>query len=311
MLPPFVRTDKQIFLREGIRYVKGRYLAPASSQNPITIANAASAANPTYSPPIIMEGQEDAVTEVFALTKLNGASDPIDAKALLKCKITDSAFRRDLMNDYVLADHVFGSNTRPFKLPKSLLLEPKQTLQVQFQNNALDSADDAIVTQVAETRIFQRPAWNIPEIASRIKELRQEAPTFYPYWLTSDAAITVAAESGADAFFTVNRNMYFLILGHMVRALINNTYAVALAAPFSVDYYDPATGRLMNTAPVTTRAIGGSAEFPHWYPTGWLLEPNSKIRLHFTSLTSAGPMSLYWTFFGIAINADKPASLVL
>lgn len=311
MLPAFTRDKSgQIFLREGIRYVKGRYLTPASSQNPITIANAPSTTTPSYSPPVILEGQEDAVTEIFSLSKLHAAGNTVDSQALLKCKITDSTFRRDLMSGYIPVDHVFGTNVRPFKLPKSILLEPKQTLQVSFQENAAGASDDATVYQAMETRIFQRPAWNLPEVKSRILELRQEAPFFYPYWLTSEAEVTIPASGNATAFFYVNKNIHFLCLGHMVRALINNTYSVALAAPYSVDIYDPSTGRLMNTSPVTTRALGGSAEFPHWYPTGWLIEADSKIRLSFNSLTAAGPMSMYWTFFGIAISADQPSAMV-
>jgi hypothetical protein len=307
MLPVFARDTKNIYLREGLKYVKGRILTVAQNQSPIVTPAAVGVNAPSYSPPFILEGQEDAYTQIFSIAGLTEPTDLFAVTSQLCTKITDVARSRILMNNFVLSAHVGGTNLHPFKLCESLMLEPQQTLTGINQNNSVAGASH--VHPALESRIFQRPSWVMKDVKERLQELRERANIFYPYWLTQDdlggsqSLITIPTGASIDIFFTVNKNIRYVIF-----AILANASTTGLAGDtiemFTVDIYDPVTNRKLNNQPIARSCCSGISIYPHWLPTGWMIEPNSKIRITFNNLVTDAPTNVYWTFFGTACQSD-------
>lgn len=298
MIKPFIkdRRSGDIYIDEALRYAKGGFLAPSSDQNPITITAAPSATVPKFGAPVILEGPEDAFSEVLALmATMNGSN--ATAQALATVEITDNAFRRRLMNRDILVEHVFGSNIRPFRVCESLWLEPQQTLQMQFKNNSV--AGSIVIEQANEIQKFQSPVWKKPSVAKTIAENANRKRRLYPFWLTTDAAVSLAASASAEALFTVTKDIRMIVFGSIARAItvgsLGDTTELVLA-----EFFDSVSQRPLQNQPLARTICSGTVEFPYYFPCGWIIDPNTTIRGRFTNLVTNGITQVFWTFFGVA-----------
>ncbi len=300
MIKTFVK-DRQgnIYLNEVLRYVKGGFIAPDSSQNPITTAAAVSSTIPTMSPPIIVTGPEDAVSEVFSLMGEQLSTNQTDVKNRLSCVITDSAYRRRLMNRDVLVDHVYGTMEHPFELCESLLLEPQQAMEISLLNNS--TSGTSTFRQAMECRKFQTPSWQKQGTAKHLAEMREKRKRLYPFWYTTDAPVSITPGQNLTAFLTVGTDMRFVAFAAMARAISVGGGAGDTTELFTMEMFDGQTERPLQNQPVARTCCSGTNTFPYWFPTGWMLEPNSKVRLQFQSLLTTGTqVDVYFTLFGTA-----------
>ena len=300
MVKTFIRDHKgATFLNQNLRHIKGGFIAPDSTQNPITTAAAVSAISPTQSAPIIIEGPSDAFSEVFSTIGLQRAADNIDVQNRLECLITDTAYRRRLMNRPILVDHVYGTNLQPFKLCESIFLEPQQTLQVALFNNSI--AGTSTFQQALEVRKFQEPCWNEPSSKKRLAELRQRKPRLYPFWQTTDNAISLTPGQEITTFLTVSSDIRFVAFAAMARAISVGGGIGETTELFTMNMFDGQTERPLQNQPVARTCCSGTNTFPYWFPTGWMLEPNSKVKLNFKSLLTTGTsVDIFYTLFGTA-----------
>jgi hypothetical protein len=168
---------------------------------------------------------------------------------------------------------------------------------VSFMNPSRQG--DAHFSQAFEKRIFQTPAQRIPYTKTKIDELHSRKSKFYPFWLTSDVNISLPIAGVQDVNFSVNKNIWFLALGIMCRAISTGSMGY-IDEKFTVRIFDPATTRELCNNQLLRTVCSGTSDFPHWLPTGWLLEPNSLIRGQFTNLVLDAVTDVYFTFYGIA-----------
>lgn len=297
MLPVFVKDNKgNIYLNELVRYVKGTIIVPASSQIPVVSPAAASAAVPGFSPPVIVEGSEDGFSEIYSFMGEHGAADNSDVTNRLAVQITDNAWRRRLMNRDVLADHVFGNNLQPLFVPESIFLEGQQTMTFQFTNNS--TAGSSNFRFALEARKFQATALSNSKVIEFLRDMRQRKAQLYPFWQTSDSAVSIPAGGTVDSFFTIDRTHTVLVLTAMGRALTTgvagDTQEKAL-----VELFDPETDRPLQNQPVAFNCAAGTSRFPYVFPTGWLCPPNTKIHARFTNLITDQATEIFFTFHGV------------
>lgn len=310
MIPTFLKDRKgNIYLNEMARYVKGTIVAPAASQIPV-VTPAMVGTVPGAGTTIVLEGSGDGCTELYSATGYNAATDDPYVVANLTTQITDTAWRRRLMNQPVLAAHVFGTAQQPFYLPQSIFLEMQQTLQFQFFNNSTNGPSN--FSFMFEGRKFQTSALADIRTGQQIKEMRVRARQLYPYWLTTDIPISVPANGSVTTFMTVDQSIWFLGLTRMCEVVLNAgsppTWAGDKQECVTFQLFDGQTERPLQNQPVPLNCFAGTAEFPYMMPTGFLLPPNSKIKLQVNSLlVDGGPTTVYFTIHGVGCyNGGMP-----
>jgi hypothetical protein len=218
--------------------------------------------------------------------------------------VTDTSWRRRLMNREILVNHFFGSNQQPCFFSETILLRGQQTLYLQFANPSIVDATD--FRFAFEHRKFQATALSRPQVTQHLAREDRNKLFRTPYWLTSDAAITIPASGTVTAFFTTTRDI-ITILYSATASFISAGVAGDIVEGFTVRLFDAATDRPLQNQPVARSCCSGSAGFPFVFPTGWMIEPNTKIRAEFTNLITDAATEVFWTFKGVAsLTAINP-----
>jgi hypothetical protein len=304
----FIRDkDGALYLNDSIRYQKSVLLAPTSNQYPLSIAAAPGAGQRTPSAIVPIEGPAAGFTEVTRLYGLHGSTDNAAVQARLSVEITDTLYRRILMNRDILVNHVFGQRlvppnvvvtmAAPFQTVESLLLDPQQTLAFQFFNNSTAGASSFRFH--LEGRTTESPAWNRSDVQAHLQAARARKPYIYPFWITTDAPVSIPAGGTLTSFMTVTRDIR-LVLFACVETSISAGAAGDLNERYTLEILDGQTQRPMSTQPVARTALAGNANVPFWMPSGWMLEPNSKVQLNFTNLVTDAATEVFLTWHGFA-----------
>jgi hypothetical protein len=300
MIPRWLHYEKGTYLNDVIRYVKGTFLAPDIGVNPIVIAAAPSATVPRFGTPSIIESSQEAVSEIFSFMGLHGAAVLADVSARMSVVITDTAFRRRLMNRDVLVNHVFGSNLQPFFARESIGLEGQQTLQFDFLNNSALGATS--FEWCLEARKFQSTAFTKKQVTEFIGELRKRKSFLYPFWLTSDQPITIPAGGTRDVFFTSTRDVMQVQMA-TIASFISAGVAGDVVEGFQAQFFDAKTERPLQNQPVVRSCCSGTAGFPYILPTPLMMEPNTRMRVRFQNLITDQPIDIFFTWVGVAVYA--------
>lgn len=298
MIPTWI-TDRRgnVYLNDLTKYVKSVLLVPPANQNPLTIAAAPAATVPTFSPPILFQGGEDSVSEVYSLT---GAFDPASvaaANARATVQITETTYRRQYMNRAILLNHVFGNNLQPFFLNESILLESQANLQFQFFNNS--TAGEVIWRMVLEARKYQASAFANQQVTKTLELLRKRKTFVNPYWLTSNEAIVLPPSGAPRTAFFDNTRDYFLILKYVMAQVITTGVAGDTQELFTFRLFDAKTDRPLMNQPVTLNTGCGTARFPFVLPHSLLVEPRTSIRAELRSLVTDANVEVFFTFHGV------------
>jgi hypothetical protein len=305
MTPTFV-TDAQgnVFINDMTRYIKGDLLVPPAIHNPLTIPAAPGAGLFTQSDPVIIEGGEDAITEIFSLVGVQRGAFA-DVNNRLTMRIRDTSYRRTLMNRPVLFDHVFGTVLQPFFMVETLMLEGQQTLELLFFNNSV--AGPAIVETMMETRKVQASALASPVVNDEIQRARRIKTFLNPYWFTTDQPVTIPAGGTATAFLRSTRDNY-LILKYLMCRVITAGVAGDTQEVIAFTMRDAKTGRPFNNQPVTLNMGTGTAQFPFVLPTALMIEPATNLQVDFVNLITDAPTEVFFTFHGVAcyVSDENP-----
>lgn len=297
MIPTWV-TDPagNIFINDLTRSVKSTILVPPAAQNPLTTL-AGGALNPTLSTPVIIEGGEDSVTEIFSLIGAHQAGVPADVQNRLEVEIKDSSYRRILMNRPILANHVFGTNLQPYFLNESIFLESQQVLNLQFYNRSVAGA--SVYRMAFEARKFQASALANKDVTRQIGEFRRRKTFLNPFWLTSQAPVQLPAGGTVPVYFEGTRDQ-FLILFNIMCQTITTGVAGDTQEVISLNIFDSRTDRPLNNQPVTLNSATGTAQFPFQLPTALMVEPRTSFRVDMTNLITDQPTEVFLTFHGVA-----------
>lgn len=302
MIPAWLSFKDGVYLNDLKRYVKGGFISADTTQTPVVIAAAASAAAPTPSAPVIWESPSDANTELFSITGAHNTGVLADVQNRMTVFITDTAYRRRLSNRDILVNHIFGSNLAPFFLRESLFLEMQQTLMFNFFNNSTAGATS--FEFLGEFRKFQATSFSRDNVTKYIGLMKERKQFLYPFWLTSNAAITIPAAGTVDAFFTGTRDIWLVLQG-AIASFISTGVAGDIVEGFSAQFFDAKTERPLQNQPVVRSCCFGNSQFPYIFPTGWVVEPNTIIRVRFTNLITDQPLELFATFLGVALYASR------
>jgi len=305
MIPTWISTRSgETFLNDLRRYVKGGFLTCDPAFVPLVIPAAPAAAIPSNSPPIVVEGNEDALTEIFSAMGEHDAAVLAAVQNRMTVLITDISWRRRLMNREILVNHVFGTNLQPAFFSETTFLRGQQTLQLNFQNNSVAGATS--FRFLFETRKFQATSFSRPQVTQHIAKEDRNKLFRTPFWLTSNAAVVAPAGGVIDAFFTVSRDVTMIIYAN-VATFISTGVAGDIVQGFAVEFFDAKTERPLQNQPIARSCCSGSAGFPFVDGTGWMVEPNTTIRVRFTNLITDQPTEIFWTFKGVAsLTAVNP-----
>lgn len=296
-------NNGQTWLNPQRRHVMGCLLVPASAANPVAVP-AKSGANAGQSIPVIFEGAQNSVSEIYALMAEHGSTDAADVQARLSCFLNTSG-NRQLMNRDVLVNHVFGSNLRPLPLRETIVLESQQNFKASFLNNST-SGTSSLRTALKALRIEASD-----ETAALARDFaianRVRKSFFQPYWLTSDLAISLAAGAAKTFFFTNTRDQW-LILRYIIAStvLTGATPAGDTQEEFAFTIYDAGTRRRLSNQPVTKNTATGNAGLPWVLPQPMMVPPNTQITVEFTSLLTAGDLEVFFTFHGVSKYTGTP-----
>lgn len=298
MIPTWVRDPKNgdLYINDLRKFVKGGVTVPAPGVNPLTVAAAAGAGIPTLGTPVIIEGAQDGVREIFSMIGVFDATSNAAATARFSVLITDQAYRRRYMNRDVLVTHIFGTPGNPVFLAKEIWLENQQILLIQFFNNSVAGA--AVFRQLYEERSFQAQSLTREDVTKLIQQKRKDALFFNPYWFTSDAPIIVPAAGQATAFFTNTRD-YYLMLRYIVASSITTGVAGNLQDIATVMLFDATNSRPLMNQPMPLTMMTGTAAFPYVLPQPWAIEPATVIRADFQNLVTDQPTEIFFTFHGV------------
>jgi len=300
-IPTFVKDARgNWYLNSLKRYVKGAVLTPDESQIPIVIASAPSATSPSESPPIVLEGGEDALSEVFSLV---GEHDSIvlpDVAERMTVSIRDSAYRRVLMNKPILVNHIFGNNLQPSFLSESIMLQAQQVLQLKFFNHS--TAGSTSFRFLMEHRKFQSSVTSNIQVTQQLEAMRKRKPFITPYWLTvsgNDNFIQLTPGQSRTIFFDISRDIFLFIHGIMAQVINITTPGSLLENNFEFRIKDPKTKRplILNNSKFIPETCGvGTARFPYQLPGMIIAEPNTKLEMEIRSLHPTDTQQVFFTF---------------
>lgn len=307
MIPSLINTGQGLTLNPIRQYVKGVIVVPASAQIPVATA-AQSGVVVGRSAPVIVESGTDCCTEIFSFMGDQDSSVAAAVSARFACEIIET-FRgqRRLMNREILCDHLFGSPQNPFFLSESLFLEQKQTLAFNFINRS--TAGAASFRFALEGRKFQNVNLTHRLLQQEIELQRRWKDVLMPFWLTTDAAVSIAASSNAIAFATTTQDQWFMITGAMASAITTGV-AGDTQEYFTAKLFDPRTDRPLQNQPVSMNCGFGTASFPYVFPTPWLIEPQSQIKIELSNLITDQATEVFITFCGVSMYSHKTPDLM-
>lgn len=299
MIPAWLTAKNgSVFLNDLKRFIKGGVLTCDTAFVPLVIAAAPSATVPTFGPPIVVEGPQDAVSEIFSFLGEHDATVLADVQNRMRVLVTDVSWRRRLMNRSILVNHLFGVNLQPAFVDETPVLRGQQTLIFEFAN-----ASTLGVTGfrfAMETRKFQATSLSRPQVTQYLAQSERDKLFKTPYWLTSPDDIVIPAAGVVDVFFQASADIYLLILAN-IATFISTGVAGDIVEGFTVEFFDAATERPLQNQPIARSCCSGSAGFPFVLPTGWMIEPNRLIHVRFTNLITDQPITIFWTFKGVAV----------
>lgn len=300
MLKRFL-VDKagNIFLNDVKRFGKGCIIVPASTNTPVITLQGA------LSSPILIEGPEEGVCEIFSLMGAHTSSDNAEVQAKLTVQITDMAYRRRLMNRPILANHVFGTSQRPFRLMETIILDSHQSLMFEFKNNVAASGSSNFRFALEALKL-QRYGSGVAAANAFLADNKRRMSYLYPYWLTSDltdTTITASTQPAVDIWFR-NTSDQWLVLGKLMGTVYDNG-AVAgneAAERFAFDLFDAKSDRRLNNQPVSFNCGMGTVQFPYHLNPPIMVEPLSALRMRLYSLMT-NSITTYITFAGVGCYA--------
>lgn len=236
----------------------------------------------------------------FAVTAQSSFAIQSAANSLVQqqnifCTIRDMAWRRQLMNRDVPAQHIFGSAQRPSFLKESLLLEFDQTLLLQFSNY-----NTSVVSSfqfLTEGRKWQYEALKRTNVAAYIAGLRQRKRILQPYWLTLDnGLVQVAPSTTATLFFTCTGDITLVLFNLMATGLT----AAGATLDFRFKLFDAKTNRELQVGLITAHDATGTSENPFILPAPLIVEPRTQIKMQVTNPDAVNTLFLTTTFHGVA-----------
>lgn len=308
MIPRWInQKDGAVVLNDIIRYTKGGFSSPGIPPGQVTptivIPAAISATVPSAAPSVVVEAGADEVAELYSFMGTHGAAVNPAVAARMSVQITDVAYRRRLMNRDILVNHVFGTNLTPLFLRESTLLESQQTMLFDFLNNSV--AGPTSFQFALEKRKFQSVALTRQDVTDYIKVMRRRKMFLTPFWLTTDAPVTVNPGAVVDAFFTVTNDIYAVLFANIASMIIPAGSGGDVTEGFAVEFFDAKTERPLQNQPIARSCCSGTAGLPYILPTGWIVEPNTKIHVKFTSLVTVNPIEIFFTFAGVSAFCNK------
>ena len=264
-------------------FVQHYTLLPDAPNQAVTIA-----ANAT-SAPLVFTGPQEGPFEGFLLAG-RGTS--------LALGVTFDFRRRNLQNYPIHGQTILGGQVPAatgflgYVLPETLWLLPKETLVVQLQDL---SGQENTVKLAIHGRIYTVGATpaavkNTPDVLKLANQADQQStPYFYtthnpPLSLTALQTQSPSIHVGQDGAFELHK------IG-----------SVSTGA-FSIQLYDPNSGRKLTSSAVHSDLITGNAYFPFILPEPLFIKRNANINFDITDLTGA-PNTIYLTFAGRRICA--------
>jgi hypothetical protein len=301
MLVPTWYSDKKgnVLLNDLKRYVKGAFLVPPQAQVPLVIPAAPSATIPSLSPPIILEGNEDAVSEVYSAVGFHDAGVNATVQERMSLTIQEIANRRVYMNRAIPVNHIFGSRLRPGLLDEPMKLEQQSNLQLQFFNNSiLGPTGFRFAMEIGKV---QASVLAHPQVTAKIQEMRRRGLFLTPFWLTSNAPISLAAAGAAGdrgTFFFLGTRDIFLYLFSIISSVIV-TGGPLLQDNFEFQILDAKTNRPLQNQPVLESCGTGTVQFPYYLPWALYVEPFTQIPVTIRNLNPF-PIEVFFTFRGVS-----------
>lgn len=222
-----------------------------------------------------------------------------DVENRLGVVITDMAYQRELMNNWVPALHVFGDYQKQEWIKQTILLERNQTLKLRFQNDSTSArAGFVFGSQVGK---WQAEALNEPDVLRFVREMKRHRVLCQPYWLTLDnQKVTLTASSAGIGFLTNTKDMLlilFNVYGHMYSA----GAAGNITEGFSVKLTEQRTGRVLMSQPLVRTQICGTAQEPFRLPCPLFMDPQNQLRADFTNLVTDASTEVWMTLHGVGV----------
>lgn len=304
-VPTFLKeANGAVWLNPARKYARGTMLAPGPGLMPFTVP-AKSGNNPGRSSIILLEGAQNAVTEIQGLTGLRG-EEVTDVGDRMSCVITDPAYRRELMNRDILVDHVFGDYQFPFVLSESIGLESQQSLSLQLLNNSTSGAGSfSMAAKGNKIESSEETAKLVDDFAN---QMRVRKTFCCPYWLTSDGAVSIAASAANQRVFFTNVREWTLVLFYAMARIKTTGVAGDTTEGFTATIYDPGTQRILTTQnqPVPRSLCSGTAQKPYVLPWPIIMLPNTQGWIDFNNLVTDAALEIFWTFHGVAVFDGQP-----
>lgn len=299
MLPAWIEApDGQRYLNQLKRFVKGGILVPGPNLNPATTP--AAGVDPGLSPTVTVQGMQDAACEIYSMMGRHATTDNADVVRRLQVEITDQRYLRRLMNRPVLANHVFGTGQYPIYMYETIMLEAQQNLVYQFINPS--AAGDSHFQFALEHRKFIDSNVNQAFLTRWLKENRKRKELLYPFWLTSNNAVSVPASGTRDVFFTTTQDI-MLVLFEVWCDFITTGVAGDLQEGLTFEFFNPKNGRPLQNRPVSLNCCAGRSQtnpIAYKLPCPLMVEPASNMLVRMTSLITDQPTEVFMTFFGVA-----------
>lgn len=294
LIKNFVKDEKgNTFLNQLLRFTRGVYLVPRETNNPLTVgANAISSE-------IIIEGPQEATTQIYALNGFHGAADDADVINRLTVEITDTRLRRRLMNRDVLADHVFGDNQQQCELMETLMLQGKQTLKFVLRNNS--AAGDSNFSFGARGVKLQNADISQKYAEKLWGDLENRKTYLYPYWFTFDTLPLVIPAGLTYRAFMSNTTDVELALFWAMKRWVSSGVAGDTNQGFLAEMIDPETQTPCQSAPKPSLVgFGLDAREPRPFGAPVIVPPNTQIIWDIQNLITDAQIEIWLTLFGVA-----------
>lgn len=293
IIPNLVIDEQQnVFVNQQLRYIRGFILVPSSDRFPVVTPASSSGA------PVPMIAPQEAAGKILTLNGFHAAGDNADVKARLQVEITDTKFRRTMMNRPILVNHVFGDNLQQARLPMPILFNASQAFQLRFTNGS--SAGESNYYPSFKGFKIQDTEVSREDLDALLDKNEPMANFAYPFWGTlDDGFATLAASGRATKFFSLTSEMTFVIYSMMASAISTGASGDTQEL-FTAEIYDPDDDVPLQSAPVTFNTGFGTAKFPYELPAPIIMGPNRKMRVDLVNLVTDQPTDVFLTFFGVA-----------
>jgi hypothetical protein len=213
------------------------------------------------------------------------------------CMLTEIGQAKQFMNQPIHIRTLAGNAQYPAKLCEPFMFFSQHNIQARFINNG--AGTPAIRLYLAGSKYYPYAMVGNLEARNKLNEniikWRQRQLQVYPFWLTTDTAVSLSADAQDSFQMTPGEDCHFEAF----------TWQAVSTGNFEFEIIEVKTNQKLMNGRVTQTNMVGTAQQPTVFPIPYFMPKGKNLRITIKDL-SGSTNKIYFTVHGRKIDGSVP-----